>query len=53
MEYAFTVTDALLSEGQGSSANHVNTGFKQNSKALMTRSIKTCGKIYGSGPLNR
>ena len=35
-EYALIVTDALLSEGKDSSANHAKTGIMQNAKLSMT-----------------
>ena len=46
--YALTVTNALLSEGMESSANHAKTGFMQNAKVSLTQNIRTCRKLFGS-----
>ena len=47
----YSVTDALLSEGKESSANRAKTGFRQNDKVSVTRSKKTCRKLYESVPI--
>ena len=46
-----TVTDALLSEGKESSANHAKTGFMQNAKVSLTQNIRPCRKLFGSVPI--
>ena len=51
--YALTVTDALLSEGKGSSANHSKFGFMQNAKLLLTQSIRPCRTLFRFVPILR
>ena len=48
-----TVTDALLSEGKYSSANHAKTGFMQNAKVSLGQNIKQGRKLFGSFPIVR
>ena len=52
-ECALIVTDNLLSDGKESSTNHVKTGFRQNSKLLLTRCIKTGRNLFGSVPIGQ
>ena len=50
-ESSLIVTDALPSEGKQSIDNHAKTGFKQNDKLSLARSIGTYRKFSGPVPI--